>query len=724
MPRGLRSSRLLVVLVGFIALLVVASAAVSRTGGAGGRTPRDRGLPPEVRGWADRNDPRGHRALFPALVSSDEPRKVAADLIRRSLLEAADLARIDADHEGGGGDGILIAGGDLTGDGKEDALEWQWGDGVTGVRGTDGNALWSEDFAPFGVPVPAGDLDGVAGDDLLTLEFSLTEVTGGWRYTVIAEALAGDDGATLWSRRYENLFTVVRAGPTKGYVDLDFAVPLDLADLDGDGILDLLVARYDTVIARDPGTGVREARVAALFESVSGADGSPSAPFTGTGRFGFPDAAVVPDLNGDDVEDLAVLSISGNRWGGSKTGTVAAHPGTGGRPLWQVNVPLPGQPFLQGVELNGDDAGDVLLSAGAYPTRFGALSGTNGSLLWTAKAPRFAFAHPAGDANGDGGDELLVTVYGYYYGFVTASAEAAADGSLGVPSLPGHELARSSALPHEGYGYGYGGYGCSSPYGYGYGCEPEPPCPGSGYGYGYGDIYGYGYGYGGYGYGGGPSGGPGAGLGTAAVAALSPYGYGDYGYGGYGYGGYGYGGYGYGGGCPAADQVVLALADGASGDPIWIHRDSPFTLVDVVGDANGDGIEDAAVSGFAYEESASEFRTITDLRSGMDGELAWSRVDGDGFVFGLGGDADGDGAQDLVVLEFLSESDRYALASGATGSDLWAQPRSVNGYLWALDAAATTGGSDDVLESGYGFEDGPFTAARAGGDGTRLWQRS
>lgn len=448
--------------------------------------------PPEALSRIDRwlapAAPGGFRAeLVRLLDGTGDPVEAAGGAVTRSLLEAAGLGDLPVNGEDDSmfGESILVGAGDLDGDGAEDALEYRftYDDAydvrttVSAVRGTDGAMLWSRDLGGFGVLIPAGDLDGQGGDDLLGMEVSFDEVPGAFLWTLEYSGVRGADAAVLWSRSEQNPWTFVGAGTTGAYLDINFAIPFDLADVNGDGAIDLLLAHYEVLFAWDDATGVADGGVAALFEFVSGRTGAAVSAFPGAARLAFPDAAVIPDLSGDDRPDIAVLSYNRTASGGID-GSIIAYPGSGGAPRWRSPVQQQDIPFLRGMELTGDGLGDVLLQTVVFdfedhfsfgPTTFEARSGADGASLWAAEFPGFTFAVAAGDATGDGGEDLLVfpDVFGFFF-FVEEEVEAGSRSASGPDGGPAPELGAallldgadgSTVWSHESDGFAFADVG-------------------------------------------------------------------------------------------------------------------------------------------------------------------------------------------------------------------------------------------------------------------------
>jgi hypothetical protein len=206
-------------------------------------------------------------------------------------------------------------------------------------------------------------------------------------------------------------------------------------DLDGDGARDLLLGQHfqeaDTAFTR------------ALFESMSGRTGAMIArygagvgtwynPLNGPSRQ-LPFATTIPDVNGDCLADVAV---NASRLSPS---AIQMFPGKGGAPLWHKEISHEGEDRVlevTGAHLDDDQSGDLLLSIGIFgrapqsgsQVQLVALSGTDGSQLWSSTFPQNLSRltlQPASDGPGD--DILLSGPYARSFGNI-----GAVDGSTGA----------------------------------------------------------------------------------------------------------------------------------------------------------------------------------------------------------------------------------------------------------------------------------------------------
>ncbi len=313
---------------------------------------------------------------------------------------------------------------DLDGDGFNDTLvvsydvdeatrDYEYT--LSAKRGIDGSILWSESVMgndlQYGLlyGIPAGDLNSDGIEDILV---SIYENDGKAMITKITmKAKNGSSGADIWNQTISGNNVYASGNPVK--------------DMNGDGINDI----YMESSGYDENTRTFSSTLAIK----DGSNGDDIWNLTMSDRniwlYGVP----VDDLDGDGLQDILV-SINEYEPPGNYKSTLTAKKGSNGNDLWSQYV-TGSYAWLYGSQagdLNGDGKNDVLVvehnqDGDTAMSILSATDGYTGKSLWsqTKKANIWDSAWisgiPAGDLNGDGNKDVLVTLNEYNQDTQTSS---------------------------------------------------------------------------------------------------------------------------------------------------------------------------------------------------------------------------------------------------------------------------------------------------------------
>jgi hypothetical protein len=260
----------------------------------------------------------------------------------------------------------------------------------------DGSPLWQKTPSNWVDACPAGDLDGNGGEDLLVYTQSFST---GW--TTGISAIRGSNGHTLWSETTSE--------------DNTWIYPADPAgDLNNDGKDDVVMhhERWD-LPAGDCMT----------IYALHGNSGSVIWSNASTAIDSWMNAYPAGDLDGGGKDDVLLYlwkyNPSTKRY---YSDIVYAKSGCDNQLLWTKTGT--DMYYMQAGDLNRDGADDLLFYERSYdastdtylPTEVSAVNGQGGSTLWTKtrSGGNYIDALPAGDLNGDGGEDVVV--YNLNYG--------------------------------------------------------------------------------------------------------------------------------------------------------------------------------------------------------------------------------------------------------------------------------------------------------------------
>jgi hypothetical protein len=297
----------------------------------------------------------------------------------------------------GDGTGDVVVGapfhkvGGLSSAGKVIVYSGPTGDLIFQVNGT----VWAGFLGKSVAGV--GDIDGNGFDDVLVGE----PVNSGTEYAR-AFVHGGPEGALLSSTTAPDLNS--HMGTSVAGID----------DVTGDGVRDLVLGA-----PRSNSYQVLNPFITSEVHIASGADGSIVRTLTGTGGFGW-SVAVVPDVDGDGRDDLAVGAPSGTNVSLERVGRVALHSSVTGveheRVLGSVVDGFFGASLAGGVDLDGDGGPDlavgtpmVALDDVVGNARLLTLPGLVGTATLRAQAEELGTSLALlADSDGDGLDELMV----------------------------------------------------------------------------------------------------------------------------------------------------------------------------------------------------------------------------------------------------------------------------------------------------------------------------
>jgi hypothetical protein len=196
---------------------------------------------------------------------------------------------------------------------------------------------------------------------------------------------------------------------------------IGFADVDGDGILDKIVGAPYSSTSSEVGSVLVYKGTAAGFSTI------PDMVLTGDDNLGY-SFVNVGDVDGDGKPDFAVSAIHGDGADVSLTGSVTVYKGGGnGQVIRKLSGEGPMDKFGVAVaagDLNGDGKPDLIVGA-PFNTNDPALyqSGsvyaffgpdfTTGAKLYASSANKgLGWAVAAGDVNGDGTDDLVISASG------------------------------------------------------------------------------------------------------------------------------------------------------------------------------------------------------------------------------------------------------------------------------------------------------------------------
>ncbi len=329
--------------------------------------------------------------------------------------------------------------GDLDGDELADVIviESKY-DGITETvrviakQGSNGTHMWEESVNATGKEncgmdaLPVGDLDGDELADVIVTESKYDEMTNTTMARVIAKQ--GSNGTHLWEE------SVNATGKENCDLDVEWA-----GNLDGDGLNDVIVteSKYDgttetaSVIAKKGSNGSH------LWEESVNAAGKDICDIF---------AVSAGDLDGDGLDDVIVSEFIGDEMTVMMIDRIIAKKGNTGAQMWEESVTGMALAIyaLPIGDLDGDGLNDVIVTEIIYDeTTFMPISsviakkGNTGAQMWEESVTGTAiYASPAGDLDGDGLNDVIVSENIHNHSTDTTTASVIAKrGKNGKPFL-------------------------------------------------------------------------------------------------------------------------------------------------------------------------------------------------------------------------------------------------------------------------------------------------
>ncbi len=271
---------------------------------------------------------------------------------------------------------LFLAVGDFNGDGIDDAVLREGiffgnGDGTF----TRGPALPMDIPVGFTATVAAGDFDGDHHVDLAIRPDWLTGTGPNFVYPSLTIYSGDGTGHFRTSRQV---------------VD-GFDLPIHVADVDGDGMDDLIINSWS-------GIDIVPSRPGAITQHL----------VTG-GTAGYVEELVSGDFNGDGRPDIAAITQADSTSAATELRVWLSDENGVMKPAWRVSM----RPaHLLAADMDGDGNDDIVISSWYVPEAAVIHSNGNGSFAGLrAIGAMAASTGVAGDFDGDGDDDLLLTDY-------------------------------------------------------------------------------------------------------------------------------------------------------------------------------------------------------------------------------------------------------------------------------------------------------------------------
>ncbi|KAF5430913.1 PKD repeat-containing protein [Candidatus Methanophagaceae archaeon] len=327
---------------------------------------------------------------------------------------------------------------------------------VIAKQGSNGTQMWEESVNAAGKDncdmdaLPVGDLDGDELADVIVTESKYDETTN----TTVARVIAkqGSNGTQMWEE------SVNATGKDNCDLDVDWA-----GNLDGDGLNDVIVneIKYDgttetaRVIAKQGSNGTH------LWEESVNAAGNDICNIF---------AVYAGDLDGDGLDDVIVSEFKGNEMTFMMIYRIIAKKGNTGAHMWEESVTgmAPAIYALPIGDLDGDGLNDVIVSEIKYDeTTFMPIAsviakkGKTGAHMWevAVTGAAFIYASPAGDLDGDGLNDVIVSEHIHDQSTDTTTARVIAKKGKDGTQLLEAQSNESIWVAMGAYGYDLNGDG-------------------------------------------------------------------------------------------------------------------------------------------------------------------------------------------------------------------------------------------------------------------------
>jgi hypothetical protein len=257
--------------------------------------------------------------------------------------------------------------------------------------------------------IPAGPLDATPGDDIFVFGATAGQnVADVHNYKVFVEARRGTTSASLWREEFDHTGAWADALAVYAEVEGEYPVVTGINDLDGDGFNDVLFSRTTYQYVCHPLDCVD--RGSTKVDAISGADGDALTTYKTADAYMV--GISIDDITADGADDVVVLSDAASGL------TMELHSGRGGL-LWTKSLGYAWDVWGHTLDTTGDGVAELVLeiyteTEDDYGVTLLVLDGA-GTDLWSRELSGDWYAVPAGDANGDGAQDLAAFDWSTYW---------------------------------------------------------------------------------------------------------------------------------------------------------------------------------------------------------------------------------------------------------------------------------------------------------------------